>query len=91
MCIYIRLSNLSSFYITVKYVKLMSFSQRNIMVMKKLDMNIMETFSGVKVCLISLFMDGRAIEKMDQCLEVQKVIAEGSILMEKSVKIFHTF
>ena len=51
----------------------------------------MDTFSGVKVCLTSLFMDGRAIEKMDQCLEVQKVIAEGSILMEKSVKIFHTF
>ena len=73
MYIYIRLSNLSSFYITVKYVKLMSFSQRNIMVMKKLDMNIMETFSGVKVCLISLFMDGMAIEKMDQYLEVQKV------------------
>ena len=43
------------------------------MVMKKLDMNIMETFSGVKVCLISLFMDGMAIEKMDQYLEVQKV------------------
>ena len=51
----------------------MSSSQRDTIIMKKLDMNIMETFTGVKVCLISLFMDGMAIEKMDQYLEVQKV------------------